>query len=129
MGHEARASSPELQAIAARSCEIRGILEAIITAEVVEEHRQLPRGQHSPALALILAYLRQAPTAGKLVAYAIVPGRQWRILRLSGEQGVPHDDASDSRTFDSEDKVAHEIFLTRLDELGLSGHRRDQRGA
>ena len=122
MGQEAYASNPELQAIAARSCEIRGILEAIITAEVVEEHRQLPRGRHSPALALILAYLRQTPTAGKLVAYAIVPGRQWRILRLSGEQGVPHD-ASDPRTFDSEDKVAHEIFLTRLDELGLSGHR------
>lgn len=127
MGQEADASNPELQAIAARRCEIRGILEAIITAEVVEEHRQLPRGQHSPALALILAYLRQAPTAGKLVAYAIVPGRQWRILRLSGEQGVPHD-ASDSRIFDSEDKVAHEIFLTRLDELGLSGHTWGQRG-
>jgi branched-chain amino acid transport system permease protein len=128
MGQEAHASNPELQAIAARTCEIKGILEAIITADVVEEHRQRPRGQHSPALALILAYLRQAPTAGKLVAYAVVPGRQWRILRLSGEQGVPHD-ASDSRTFDSEDKVAHEIFLTRLDELGLPGHRRDQRGA
>lgn len=115
-------ADPEGQALEVRRDEIRGILEATITPEVVEEHRRSPKGRHSPALALILAYLRQAPITGKLVAYASFPGREWRILRLSGQPGAPPD-ASDRRTFDSEDQVAHEIFLTRLDELGLSGHR------
>jgi hypothetical protein len=120
-------ADPEGQALLVRTGEIRAILEATITPEVVEEHRQSPKGRHSPALALILAYLRQAPTTGKLVAYASFPGREWRMLRLSGQPGVPPD-ASDPRIFDSEDLVAHEIFLTRLDELGLSGHREGPRG-
>ena len=115
-------ADPEERALELRGSEIREILEATITAKVVEEHRQAPKGRHSPALAFILAYLRQTPIRGKLVAYASIPGREWRILRLSGQPGVPPD-ASDPRTFDSEDQVAHEIFLTRLDELGLSGHR------
>jgi hypothetical protein len=118
---------PEGQALGVRRSEIRAILEATITPDLVDEHRRHPRGRHSPALALVLAYLRQAPVAGKLVAYASVPGCEWRILRLSGQPGVPPD-ASDSRTFDSEDQVAHEIFLTRLDELGLSGHREGRPG-
>jgi branched-chain amino acid transport system permease protein len=118
---------PEGPALEVRVSEIRAILEATITPDVVQEHRRSPKGRHSPALALILAYLRQAPTPGKLVAYASVPGREWRILRLWGQPGVPLD-ASDPRTFDSEDQVAHEIFLTRLDELGLSGHREGPRG-
>jgi hypothetical protein len=120
-------ADPEGRALEVRGSEIRSILEATITAEVVEEHRQSPKGRHSPALALILAYLRQAPIAGKLVAYASIPGREWRILRLSGQPGAPPD-AGDPRTFDSEDQVAHEIFLTRLDELGLSGHREGTAG-
>jgi hypothetical protein len=115
-------ADPEGRALEVRGSEIRAILEMTVTAEVVEEHRHSPKGRHSPALALVLACLRQTPISGKLVAYASIPGREWRILRLSGQPGVPPD-ASDPRTFDSEDQVAHEIFLTRLDELGLSGHR------
>jgi hypothetical protein len=115
-------ADPEGRALEVRGNEIRAILETTITAEVIEEHRQSPKGRHSPALALILAYLRQTPIRGKLVAYASIPGREWRILRLSGQPGVPPD-ASDPRIFESEDQVAHEIFLTRLGELGLSGHR------
>jgi branched-chain amino acid transport system permease protein len=127
IGRPAHTSNPELHAVEARRREIRAGLEAILTPDVVDEHRRQPRGRHSPALALVLAYLRQAPVAGKLVAYASVPGLEWRILRLSGQPGVPPD-ASDPRTFDSEDQVAHEIFLIRLDELGLSGHRESARG-
>jgi branched-chain amino acid transport system permease protein len=127
IGRPAPNANPEPHASEARNREIRTILQAIITPEVVEEHRRSPKGRHSPALALILAYLRQAPIEGKLVAYASVPGHEWRILRLSGQPGVPHD-ASDPRTFRSEDQVAHEIFLTRLDEVGLSGPRDGARG-
>jgi branched-chain amino acid transport system permease protein len=123
----AHTSNPEHHALEVRSREIRAGLKAILTADVVDEHRRHPKGHHSPALALVLAYLRQAPVAGKLVAYASVPGREWRIFRLSGQPGVPPD-VSDPRTFDSEDKVAHEIFLIRLDELGVSGHRKGARG-
>jgi len=93
-------------------------LAPLLSVEVVEEHRRAPSGHHSPALAQILTYLRQAPTPGKLAAYAVVPGRQWQIVRLSGLQGTAHD-TSDPGRYDSEAAVAHEIFLRRLNELAL----------
>lgn len=105
-------------AVEARRAEIVALLAPLVTDEVVEEHRLRPVGHHSPALAQILAYLRQAPTAGKLAAYAVVPGRQWQVARLSGVPGRPHD-LSDPARFGSEAAVGHEVFLRRLAELGL----------
>ena len=110
--------APQALAVSARHAEIVAGLAALVTDETVEEHRREPAGHHSPALAQVLAYLRQAPTAGKLAAHAVDPGRQWQVVRLSGEPGVPHD-LSDPDRFGSEDAVAHEVFLRRLAELGL----------
>ena len=117
-----RARDPQAGAVAARRAEIEAGLAALVSEELVEEHRRRPTGHHSPALAQVLAYVRQAPTAGKLAAYAVEPGRRWQVVRLSGEPGTPHDMADPAR-YASEDQVAHEIFLRRLDELGLRPRR------
>ena len=117
----APASGPgdgQAAAVAARRAEIVHGLAPLVTDELVEEHRRRPVGHHSPALAQVLAYLRQAPTAGKLAAYAVEPGRSWQVVRLSGVPGRPHD-LSDPARFASEAEVGHEIFLRRLAELGL----------
>jgi len=99
---------------------IRRRLASLVTPEVVDEHRGQPTGNHSPALAEVLVYFRQAPTAGKLAILAVEPGRQWQVIRLSGAQDQPHD-LGDPARFDSVEAAAHEVFLRRLAELGWPG--------
>jgi hypothetical protein len=107
----------EAELTAVRMEEIRRRLVALVTPELIEEHRRRPTGNHSPALAELLVHFRQAPTAGKLATLAVEPGRRWQVVRLSGAQGVAHD-LSDPARFDSEAEAAHEVFLRRLAELG-----------
>jgi branched-chain amino acid transport system permease protein len=102
---------------------LRERLIALVTPDLVEEHRRNPVGHHSPALAVVLAALRQAPTRGKLALLAIEPGRQWMIMRLSGQPGVAHD-LSDPARFSDENVALHEVFLRRLGELGVHGIER-----
>ncbi len=115
---EVGARDPGLAATKARCNEIAALLLELVTPELIEEHRRASDGMHSPALALLLAHLRQSPVAGKLVVHASSPGREWRILRLSGEQAVPHD-TSDPRVFRSEAEAVHAVFLERVDALRL----------
>ncbi len=117
----------EEEAVTVRRHEIERQLAGLVTAELVDEHRRSPGGHHSPVLAHVLAYLRQAPTAGKL---ALVSPRAapLRVLRLSGVQGEPHEDlgpaaspGGDGRSEDdaaAEDVAAHDVFLRRLRALG-----------
>ena len=97
---------------------LRARLIELVTPELLEEHRGNPVGHHSPALGIVLAALRQAPTGGKLALRAIEPGRQWMIIRLSGQQGVAHDSSDQARFFD-ENEALHEVFLRRLEEAGV----------
>lgn len=97
----------------------RDRLSAILSAEVIEEHRMAPVGNHSPALSALLAAMRQAPVANKLALLETKPGEEWMIVRLSGEPGVPHD-LSDAARYTTLDTALHAVFLRRLSELGLS---------
>ena len=97
---------------------LRERLIRLVTPDLLEEHRRNPVGHHSPALAVVLAALRQAPTRGKLALLAIEPGCQWMIIRLAGEQGVDHD-LSDPARFSDENDALHEVFLRRLGEAGV----------
>jgi hypothetical protein len=107
----------EAPAIDARRSAIEEQLAALVTAELIEEHRVHPRGTHSPALALVLSYFAQAPVRGKLALIETFPDRRYRLVRLSGEQGAPHE--SLDLIFDSERAAAHAAFLHRLAEIGV----------
>lgn len=109
------------EAVAARRREIERALAELVTPEVVEEHRRRPMGRHSPALAWLLAYFRQAPTSGKLAVHADAPGpsRPLALLRLSGAQGVPHEELAGER-YGSEEEALHAVFLRRLREHGMT---------
>lgn len=100
---------------------------ALVTPELIAEHRAAPLGRKSPALLHLLDLLRQAPMRGKLAVYAVEPDRLYQIIRLSGEHGVPHD-TRDSARFTSEDDALHEVFLRRLAELGLIDHETPEPG-
>jgi branched-chain amino acid transport system permease protein len=96
----------------------RDRLAAFVSAEVIEEHRATPVGNHSPALSALLTAMRQAPVANKLALLETKPGEEWMIVRLSGEPGEPHD-LSDAARYTTLDAALHAVFLRRLAELGL----------
>jgi hypothetical protein len=108
---------------ALQEARIRAYLAGLVDEALIEEHRRRPVGHHSPALAEVLAFLRQAPVAGKLALVASVPGREWRVVRLSGRQGEPHEPVG-SDVYRSEDEARHALFLRRLEEAGLVGGSR-----
>jgi hypothetical protein len=108
---------PEDGALALRRQEIAAGIAALVTPELLEEHRASPAGRHSPALALVLAYFRQEPVRAKLALLAAEPGRRWQVVELSGEQGRPHE-LVEAASFDSEDGAAHDVFLRRLAGIG-----------
>jgi hypothetical protein len=114
----------EPEACAGFDAAVRSRLASLVDAAVIEEHRRSPTGTHSPVLALVLAYLRQAPVAGKLVLVlvpdAIERRRRWAVMRLSGVPGIAHERV-DSREFDDLGEAQHAVFLARLDALGIPG--------
>lgn len=105
----------------------RGHFGALVTPDLIEEHRQSPLGHKSPALLHLLDLLRQAPLLDKLAVYAIEPDREFQIIRLSGEPGVPNDTRDPAR-YTSEEEVLHEVFLRRLAELDLIEHETPEPG-
>lgn len=108
----------EPDALSLFEASLRARLADLVTPELLDEHRRNPVGHHSPALGVVLTALRQAPTQKKLALLAIEPGPQWMIIRLSGRPGVAHD-MSDPARFLDENAALHEVFVRRLDELGV----------
>jgi N,N-dimethylformamidase len=95
------------------------LLRGLVTDELIAEHRADPLAREkSPALLHVLDVMRQAPISGKLAILARRPGEEYQIIRLSGLYGDA-DDLSDPRRYGTEDDALHEVFLRRLDELGL----------
>ena len=111
---EGGTAEPEAAARAARRREIEAGLAALVDAEILDEHAARPVGRHSPRLAVVLAYLRQAPTAGKLALLATDEG--FSLLELSGEQGRPHL-RLDSPSAAAQEQAEQEAFRRRLEQL------------
>jgi len=94
-------------------------LRPLVTDEIIAEHRMGPLAPgKSPALLHVLDVMRQAPIAGKLAILARSAGEEYQVIRLSGEYADTND-LSDRRRYSSENDALHEVFLRRLDELGL----------
>jgi branched-chain amino acid transport system permease protein len=91
-------------------------IAALVTDELVEEHRAKPLGQHSDRLERVLAYFRRQPQAGKYIIVATRPWEEYRIGVLSGVRGQPAT-ILDDETFASEEEAMHGIFLRRVRDL------------
>lgn len=94
------------------------MLRQLVTPEIVAEHEEQPVGNHSPALATVLAVMRQAPTAGKLAVLFSPDTGIWQILTLSADRSVPHE-VDEAARFSTEGEALHEVFIRRLAELGV----------
>jgi len=96
---------------------LRDRLKALITPELIEEHRQKPLGQHSDALSRVLNYFRRGEVADK---YAIMrqPGEfhAYKILAFSGQRGAPPR-LVDDRIYTDINEAYHAVFLLRVNDL------------
>jgi branched-chain amino acid transport system permease protein len=92
-------------------------IKALVTDDLIEEHRRKPLGQHSDALERVLNYLRRQPQPGKYVIVAIRPWEEYRIGVLSGVRGTPARILEDSDTFASEEEAMHGVFVRRIRDL------------
>ncbi len=91
-------------------------MKALITDDLIAEHKHKPLGQHSDALERVLNYFRRVPQAGKYIGVCTKPWEEWRIGVLSGVRGVPPRILEDER-FSSEEEAQHGIFLRRVRDL------------
>ncbi len=98
---------------------LRERLRALITDELIAEHKENPlgfRGHHSPDLQFILNYFRRSPQAGKYIIVASVPWQEYRIGVLSGVRGV-EPEVLEEPVFATEEEAIHGTFLARVRDL------------
>ncbi len=90
-------------------------IKPLITNQIIREHRERPFGHHSPALDVVLDFLRRDLDRDlpRYVSVMTVPGREWRLGTHSRVRGRPFTILNDE-AFDSEEDVEHAVFLRRL---------------
>ncbi|MCC6707123.1 MAG: branched-chain amino acid ABC transporter permease [Gammaproteobacteria bacterium] len=94
----------------------RDFLKTLVTAQVIEEHRRQPLGQHSEALERLLMYFRRHPQQDKYAIEVLEPFKAYRIVALSGHRGVaPHD--VEEKIYASTDDAYHGVFMRRVQDL------------
>jgi hypothetical protein len=89
-----------------------------ITPETIAEHRANPFGSgHSPALEILLRYLRRnpVPDTPRYVLVETKPYQEWYLARHPGGKAAPLT-ITDQR-FTSQAQAQHAIFLARLRDL------------
>ena len=77
----------QLQVYADWDAKQRERIKALITDELIEEHRARPLGQHSDALERVLNYFRRQPQTGKYIVVATEPWQEYKLGVLSGVRG------------------------------------------
>ena len=92
---------------------LRAHIKTLITAALIEEHRQRPLGQGSDALERVKNYFCRPPLFG---LYSRRPMREWQIIRLpvaltQGPQPI------DDSVFKSESDAYHAVFLKHVAHL------------
>lgn len=97
---------------------LRDRLKALITPDLIEEHRQAPLGPHSDALARVLNYFRRGEMPDKYAILQDGPRGEWTysVMALSGEPGKPPR-VVDDRVYATRDEAYHAVFLLRVNDL------------
>lgn len=92
----------------------RSTIKPLINDDIVEEHARNPLGKHSPALGMVLNFLRSDPVPQKprLVVIILKPEKEWGIGEHTRQKNV--NIRVRPGTFTSVDEIEHAIFLERL---------------
>lgn len=92
-------------------------LAATITAEMIEEHRQKPLGQHTDALERVLNFFRRGGLAGKIGIFQPDPARTvYRLIRFPGVRGGSAT-MIEGEPINSLTEAYHAAFLQRIADL------------
>lgn len=96
---------------------MRDQLKALVTPEVMEEHRLKPLGQHSDALSRLLNYFRRGGMHDKYAILRLPEGfNHYRVVAMSGVRGAPPRMVDDKTYFDI-DEAYHAVFMLRISDL------------
>ena len=90
-------------------------IRALITDELVEEHRRSPRGHHSDALDRVLRFFRVAPIPGKEIVIESVPFATYHVGVMTGIPGRSAQVLPEA--YASYEETLHAIFVRRIARL------------
>ena len=90
---------------------------ALIDADLIEEHRRRPLGQHSDRLERVLNYFRRGSLAGKVgILRLSYSPEQYQLVRFAGARGQPSEVLA-GPLLTSLDEAYHAAFLLRVADL------------
>ena len=92
---------------------LRTEVKALVTPELIDEHRRDPLGRHSDALERVLNFFRRPPS---YALYSRNPMREWQIIRLPVALGAPLQPV-DTTVYRDERDAYHAVFVRHLDDL------------
>jgi hypothetical protein len=95
---------------------LRPKIRALLSDELIAEHKAAPLGPHSDDLQRVMNYFRRQPQPGKYILVATRPWQEYRIGTLSGVRGQVVKILGEE-TFASEEEGLHGIFLRRVADL------------
>lgn len=95
------------------TAELKRQLRALISEDLIDEHRRQPLGQHSDALERVLNFFRRPPSYG---LYARVPLREFQVVRLPVSPGSDPEPA-DATVYTDENEAMHAVFLMHVADL------------
>ena len=94
----------------------RDYLKALISPEIIEEHRRQPLGQHSEALERVLLYFRRSKMDDKYALHRTGPNGPFKIIAFSGVRGVSPR-LVDDREYASLNEAYHGVFMRRVHDM------------
>ena len=94
---------------------MRESLRPLLTKKTIAEHKRDPVGIHSDALDRVLNYFRRPNLLDHCVIVCTRPFKQWRVARLA-EVSAHGPVFADERTYNSEAKAAHAVFLMHVEQ-------------
>ncbi len=108
-----RITDQQLVALARFDERLRAQLRALLTDDLIAEHRARPLGQHSDALERILNYFRRPPRFG---LYSRKTCREYQLIALPVARGsVPA--PLDETVYTDKDTALHAVFLKHIELL------------
>lgn len=94
----------------------RNQLKALVTPQVIEEHRAHTAGQRSEPLMRLLHHFRAQSVIDKYALQCDEPFKRYRLIALSGHRGVPPR-VVDDKAYGSLPEAYHAVFLKRCQDL------------
>lgn len=106
----------QLQTYALFNARIKEEIKALITPELIEEHRRQPLGRHSDALERVLNFFRRPPS---YALYSRVAMREWQLIRMPIDPKLPPAPI-DETVYRSANEAYHAVFMRHVNDLMAS---------